>query len=308
MIAEHVYSKFEVFRQFRPLALGIHESLIAALPQFDATLISRVVANHCRKPRYVKSLARGGKRFDLAGKPSGEVSAEEKKAAQLMSRPSLQRRLRLWKLYRTIRLLLNKLYSPVSDPSLPWQRGVLHLCWLFLSWGCAMRWVFAPDSFKGSLDAADVANAMRQELNGQILMPSVLCAPWRMEGRHAGCPACGSRRAVACYPVCNASGVEQPVACLLLPDGTAVVEVARIIGLPDAGNTLVTQRSSRGVGQLLLALLADGYRRIAVALGGSSTNDGGAGCLVALGLQLHNAQGERLQGSLQDVLDFDAVL
>jgi len=87
MIAEHVYSKFEVFRQFRPLALGIHESLIAALPQFDANLISRVVANHCRKPRYVKSLARGGKRFDLAGKPAGEVSAEEKKAAQLMSAP-----------------------------------------------------------------------------------------------------------------------------------------------------------------------------------------------------------------------------
>ena len=87
MIAEHVYSKFEVFRQFRPLALGIHESLIAALPQFDATLISRVVATHCRKPRYVKSLARGGKRFDLAGKPNGEVTAEEKKAAQLMSAP-----------------------------------------------------------------------------------------------------------------------------------------------------------------------------------------------------------------------------
>ncbi|MBA4707802.1 ProQ/FINO family protein [Aquitalea aquatica] len=87
MIAEHVYSKFEVFRQFRPLALGIHESLIAALTQFDPTLISRVVANHCRKPRYVKSLARGGKRFDLAGKPTGEVTAEEKKAAQLMSAP-----------------------------------------------------------------------------------------------------------------------------------------------------------------------------------------------------------------------------
>lgn len=82
MIAEHVYSKFEVFRQFRPLAIGIHESLIAALPQFDAVLIARVVANHCRKPRYVKSLARGGKRFDLACKPVGEVTAEEKQAAE----------------------------------------------------------------------------------------------------------------------------------------------------------------------------------------------------------------------------------
>lgn len=85
MIAEHVYSKFEVFRQFRPLALGIHEILIAALPQFDPVLISRVVANHCRKPRYIKSLARGGKRFDLTGKPSGEIKPEEKKAAELQS-------------------------------------------------------------------------------------------------------------------------------------------------------------------------------------------------------------------------------
>ncbi|BEV70578.1 ProQ/FINO family protein [Paludibacterium sp. THUN1379] len=87
MIAEHVYNKFEVFRQFRPLALGIHESLIAALPQFDPVLIARVVANHCRKPRYIKSVARGGKRFDLAGKPSGEVKPEEKKAAELQSLP-----------------------------------------------------------------------------------------------------------------------------------------------------------------------------------------------------------------------------
>jgi sRNA-binding protein len=83
MIAEHVYGKYEVFRQFRPLALGIHESLIAALSQFDPVLISRVVANHCRKPRYIKSLARGGKRFDLHGKPVGEVKPEEKKAAEL---------------------------------------------------------------------------------------------------------------------------------------------------------------------------------------------------------------------------------
>lgn len=171
-----------------------------------------------------------------------------------------------------------------------------------------MRWVFAPDSFKGSLDAADVANAMRQGIERAdphaecALRPMADGGEGTLDALHA---AVGGQWLH--YSVCNASGVEQPVACLLLPDGTAVVEVARIIGLPDAGNTLVTQRSSRGVGQLLLALLADGYRRIAVALGGSSTNDGGAGCLVALGLQLHNAQGERLQGSLQDVLDFKTL-
>lgn len=82
MIAQHVYSKFEVFRQFRPLALGIHEHLIAALPQFDPTLVSRTVANHCRKPRYIKALARGGHRFDLQCKHAGHVSPEEQKGAE----------------------------------------------------------------------------------------------------------------------------------------------------------------------------------------------------------------------------------
>ncbi|CUA82153.1 MULTISPECIES: ProQ/FINO family protein [Gulbenkiania] len=90
MIADHIYGKFDVFKQFRPLALGIHESLIAALPQFDAALISRVVANHCRKPRYLKALARGGKRFDLAGKPTGQVTAEEKAAAEKMVTPKAE--------------------------------------------------------------------------------------------------------------------------------------------------------------------------------------------------------------------------
>ncbi|WP_374556468.1 glycerate kinase [Aquitalea pelogenes] len=171
-----------------------------------------------------------------------------------------------------------------------------------------MRWVLAPDSFKGSLDAADVASAMRHGIERAdplaecVLRPMADGGEGTLDALHA---AVGGQWLE--YSVCNASGVEQSVSCLLLPDGTVVLEVARIIGLPDAGDTPVTQRSSRGVGQLLLALLADGYREIAVALGGSSTNDGGAGCLVALGLQLRNAQGESLQGSLQDVLDFQTL-
>ncbi|HGG8205977.1 TPA: ProQ/FINO family protein, partial [Neisseria meningitidis] len=65
MIADHIYGKYDVFKRFKPLALGIDQDLIAALPQYDAALIARVLANHCRRPRYLKALARGGKRFDL---------------------------------------------------------------------------------------------------------------------------------------------------------------------------------------------------------------------------------------------------
>lgn len=88
MIAEHIYRKYDVFKYFKPLAIGIDQDLIAALPQYDAALIARVLANHCRRPRYIKSLARGGKRFDLNNRFKGEVSAEEKAIAQ--QHPSMQ--------------------------------------------------------------------------------------------------------------------------------------------------------------------------------------------------------------------------
>ncbi|MDO4997582.1 MAG: ProQ/FINO family protein [Neisseria sp.] len=81
MIAEHIYGKYDVFKRFKPLAIGIDQDLIAALPQYDASLIARVLANHCRRPRYLKALARGGKRFDLNNRFKGDVSTEEQAIA-----------------------------------------------------------------------------------------------------------------------------------------------------------------------------------------------------------------------------------
>ena len=82
MIAEHIYRKYDVFKHFKPLAIGIDQDLITALPQYDPALIARVLANHCRRPRYIKSLARGGKRFDLNNRFKGEVSPEEQAIAK----------------------------------------------------------------------------------------------------------------------------------------------------------------------------------------------------------------------------------
>lgn len=81
MIANHIYGKYDVFKRFKPLALGIDQDLAAAMPQYDPALIARVLANHCRRPRYLKALARGGKRFDLNNRFKGEVSAEEQAIA-----------------------------------------------------------------------------------------------------------------------------------------------------------------------------------------------------------------------------------
>ena len=81
MIADYIYGKFDVFKRFKPLALGIDQDLIAAMPQYDSALIMRVLANHCRRPRYLKALARGGKRFDLNNRFKGEVTPEEQAVA-----------------------------------------------------------------------------------------------------------------------------------------------------------------------------------------------------------------------------------
>lgn len=81
LIAEYIYKKYEVFARFKPLAVGIDQDLIKAMPQYDATLILRVLSNHCRRPRYIKALAKGGKRFDLHNRFKGEVTAEEQAIA-----------------------------------------------------------------------------------------------------------------------------------------------------------------------------------------------------------------------------------
>lgn len=88
LISEYMYEKYEVFSRFKPLAIGIDEDLIKAMPQYDSALILRALANHCRRHRYIKSLARGGKRFNLNNRFKGEVSAEEQKIAQ--NHPILQ--------------------------------------------------------------------------------------------------------------------------------------------------------------------------------------------------------------------------
>ena len=82
LIAEYIYKKYEVFNRFKPLAVGIDQDLIKALPQYDATLVLRVLTNHCRRPRYIKALSKGGKRFDLNNRFKGEVSPAEQEIAQ----------------------------------------------------------------------------------------------------------------------------------------------------------------------------------------------------------------------------------
>ena len=70
----------------------------------------------------------------------------------------------------------------------------------------------------------------------------------------------------------------------VLPDGTAIIEMARASGLAlVAGRNDPLRASTRGTGQLIAAVRAQGFHRILVAVGGSATTDGGLAAVEALG-------------------------
>ncbi|MBG7618457.1 glycerate kinase [Herbaspirillum sp. AP02] len=154
--------------------------------------------------------------------------------------------------------------------------------------------VIAPDSFKGSLSAEEVAAAIGAGVKAAIPEAEIRLCPIADGGEgtldalmHAG----GERFSVNCR---NAAGQAVTAPVGILRDGSAVVESAAIVGLTDpAGTSLpVELRTTLGVGDAIKSLLDRGARRFLVALGGSSTNDGGAGLLAALGAVLRDATGE----------------
>lgn len=81
---------------------------------------------------------------------------------------------------------------------------------------------------------------------------------------------------------------------LLLPDGTGVVELARASGLTLLDPLLPLDAHTYGFGQLIAAALDGGASRLVLAIGGSSSTDGGAGALAALGVELLDVSGAQI--------------
>ncbi|SDG48074.1 glycerate kinase [Paraburkholderia phenazinium] len=157
--------------------------------------------------------------------------------------------------------------------------------------------VIAPDSFKGSLSAEQVAQAIATGVTRARTDAIVRICPMADGGEgtlDAMLTGGGERRMLT---VRGAAGPVREAATGLLADGSAIVETAEIVGITDpvGMGVPVEVRSSRGMGEAIRALLDAGVRRFFVALGGSSTNDGGAGLLAGLGLKLFDAQEQELE-------------
>lgn len=148
-----------------------------------------------------------------------------------------------------------------------------------------MRVLIAPDKFAGTLTAVEAAEAIahgwarRAPADELELVPMSDGGPGFLDVLHAGLG--GELHAVTVH---DPYGDPVPAAVLRVGD-TAYVETAQAVGLhltpPERRDALVG--SSYGAGQLVAAAVDAGATRVLVGLGGSATNDGGAGLLAALG-------------------------
>lgn len=161
-----------------------------------------------------------------------------------------------------------------------------------------MRIVVAPNAFKGSLSAAEAAEAMHRGVLAALPGAEVVRVPMA-DGGDGLTEVMTAALGGTLVPV-KVKGprlAEQEACfCLVAERGLAVIEMARASGLALLPAELrdPTLTSTFGTGQLILAALAAGARRIVVGLGGSATCDGGIGLAAALGYRFFDGDGREL--------------
>ncbi|MFB8369490.1 glycerate kinase [Pseudarthrobacter sp. NPDC055928] len=167
-----------------------------------------------------------------------------------------------------------------------------------------VRTLIAPDKFKGSLTASEVAQALAAglrsaaEVRGTVGAVHCELLPLADGGDGSVDAAVTSGFTRHGYTVAGPTG--QPVQSSIAFDGTtAVVEVANTcgLGLLPEGKLEALNSSSRGFGEAVLFALSLNPARIVLALGGSASTDGGMGMLTALGYSFHDSEGRQLYGS-----------
>ncbi len=174
-----------------------------------------------------------------------------------------------------------------------------------------MKFLFASDSFKGSLTSGQTIRLLTKAANKVFSDCECIGIPVADGGEgtvNAVVSATGGKivNANVHDPLMN----ETSAAYGLFDGNKAIIEMSAASGL-----TLVPEHlrnpmntTTYGTGELILHALEQGCKEISVAIGGSATNDGGMGCMRTLGVRFLSANGEELHGfgrELSDVAHID---
>lgn len=174
-----------------------------------------------------------------------------------------------------------------------------------------MKIVLAPDSFKGSLTAREACDMLETGIRRVFPDAEIIKVPMADGGEgtvQSLLDALGGR-----IVSCEATGpLGQKVDARygILADGTAVLEMAEASGLnlvpADRRNPMLT--TSFGTGEVIKDALDKGCRKFIIGIGGSATNDGGAGMAQALGFRLLDDKGGEIPrggGGLRSLVRID---
>lgn len=162
-----------------------------------------------------------------------------------------------------------------------------------------MKVVIAPDSYKESLSAKEVAKEIAAGFREIFPDADYIMLPLA-DGGEGTVEAMVAATGGNIVPVSVTGPLGKPVNAFygVTGDGrTAVIEMAAASGLmlvpPGQRNPMIT--TTYGTGELIRAALGAGISRIVAGIGGSATNDGGAGMLQALGMKLIDEEGQDIR-------------
>lgn len=161
-----------------------------------------------------------------------------------------------------------------------------------------MKIVIAPDSFKESLSALDVATQI--ELGFRDVFPAASYVKLPVADGGEGtvdAMVAATQGKIVNLTVTGPSGEPVDAFYGLSGDGRcAIIEMAAASGLErvPSGQRDVLRATSWGTGELILHALNNGIEHLIIGLGGSATNDGGAGMMQALGARLLDDRGEQI--------------
>ncbi len=175
-----------------------------------------------------------------------------------------------------------------------------------------MKFVIAPDSFKGGLTANEVADAIKSGISKIFPNAEIDAVPMADggEGTVEALTANTSGKFVSELVVGPLGKKVEATYGLLGDSDTAVIEMSQASGLQfvDEHTADPLKTTTYGTGQLIISALNHGARKIILGLGGSATNDGGAGMAQALGAQLLDKKGESIPyggGQLDKLVKID---
>jgi glycerate kinase len=155
--------------------------------------------------------------------------------------------------------------------------------------------ILIPDSFKGTMSSAEICGIMEERVRVYYPGAEVISIPVADGGEgsvDAFLTAVGGEKVT--LPV-KGPYMEEVTGFYGLIDGgaAAVIEMAACAGLPQVGGNLHPDLATTyGVGQLMADAAKRGCRKIIVGLGGSATNDFGAGAAAAAGIRFFNSSGK----------------